>query len=166
MSATAISVTSQTERSPRQAPNSTRTRMPAARMNSGSTVGREKAEAIIEDGSSKSGGLGDGERLIEALDQRIDRSRARIDDRLGMHAVKDRQDDERRENSDLARRQIRDRHQIGLFDHAENDAPMEIERIGRRQDDAGGGEKRHPCVDRESSDRGQEFADEPGGAGQ
>ena len=43
---------------------------------------------------------------------------------------------------------------------AEHHAAIEPQRIGRRQDDAGGGEEGHPGIGLEGAQQGQELADE------
>src|SRR5271170_951196 len=151
--ATAISVANQADFSPRHAPNNTSARTPAARMNSGSTVGKEKAVGVSTNDSSKSCGLGHGQRLVEALYQRVDRSRAGVDNRLRVHAIVYCQCDKRSENCDFDPVQIGDRHQIWLVDDPEDYPSIEIKRISRRKDKPGRREQRHPTIDLERPDQ-------------
>src|SRR5580693_756325 len=108
----------------------------------------------------KARGLGGGYRVLEALEERIDRGRARVDDRLRMHAVEYDQERERQQRRDLAWHEVGDRPQIGFLDHAENEPTIEIERIADRQDQAEGGEEGDPGVGLEGADQSQELTDE------
>ena len=92
-SATAISVTSQTDLSPRSAPTRISASTPSDRMNSGITTGSENAVTSISYRLKVSPRSKPGRRrrrrVLDALQQLLDRRRAGVEDRLRMHAVVD-----------------------------------------------------------------------------
>src|ERR1700759_977754 len=106
-SATAASVTNQTERSPRNAPARISASTPRNRMNSGITTGSESAVGFISFASkaqrrSKSGRPHRRRRVLHPLQQVLDRRRAGVEDRLRMHAIIDRQQQQRDQRQLLA----------------------------------------------------------------
>src|ERR1700704_4246317 len=101
--------------------------------------------------------LGGGKACMVVLDQRIDRSGGRIENGPGVEAEKDREGDERRHHHDLAPGEVGDEFQAHLFELPENDAPIEPEGIGRRQDHARGGEEGDPGVDAEGAGEAQDI---------
>src|SRR5947209_5732591 len=150
--ATAISVTSQTDFSPRSAPSRISPSAPRLRINSGITTGSESAVTFI---SYRPKSIC---AAVIASPSAIPTPHA---ERLAASPPP-----KRHKEKLLAEAQILDGQQRRLVEHAEDHAPVEIERIDRRQDDAGGGEQRDPGVGLKRAHEGEEFADEAGGARQ
>ena len=88
-----------------------------------------------------------------------------VEDRAGLDAVVDHEERERDEERQLAAGEVGHRHQLALLQHAEDHPAVEPERVGRREDHAGGREERHGRVHAEGAEQRQELADEAGGAG-
>src|SRR4051794_39834727 len=121
-SATAVSATNQTDRSPCSAPMRISASTPIERMSSGMTTGRESAVtsmAFVPDWLSEAGGPQRCGGVLDALQQLFDRSRAGVENRLRMHAVVDGQQQERHEAELLAQAQILDGQQRRLLQDAE-----------------------------------------------
>src|SRR5947209_16780031 len=77
-------------------------------------------------------GLSWRQRRFEILHELLDRRGSRIEHRLRAYAVIDGQENKRRQDRDLPRRQIENALQARLLDHAEDDAAVEVKCIARR----------------------------------
>src|SRR3954447_19590409 len=169
-SASAPRVTRAAERSPRYAPMRMRIRTPTARMISGSagpkagvvTSGFMRASVEGQNG----GGLGQRHGGLVALQEGVSRGRKGVEDRSGLDAVVDDQNRQRRQDRDLAPAQVGDALKRGLFQATEDDAGVEPERVGRREDDARRGEEGHCRIGPEGAQKAQELTHEARGARQ
>ena len=96
------------------------------------------------------------------IDRRLDRTQEDI----GQHAHQDGDRDDRDEDRPFAAAQIGHRRVRFIRDLAVVDALEHPEHVGRRENDAGGGERRHPRIGAERAEQDQELADEAVEAGQ
>src|SRR6516165_11764667 len=101
---------------------------------------------------------------IIALDERADGSCTAVENGPWIHTIIDGQYDKGSENCDFPAGEIEDIRQRRFFENAEDDPAIEIKRIGCREDDAGGREKRDPAIRPEGTEHSQEFTDEAGGS--
>src|SRR5947209_15332973 len=91
-------------------------------------------------------GLSWRQRRFEILHELLDRRGGRIEHRLRTDAVIDGQENKRRQDGDLPRRQVENALQARLLDDAEDDAAIEVERIASREDHARRREEGDPGV--------------------
>src|SRR5690606_16302015 len=155
-------------RSPEKTPIIRSASAPAARISSGAARIRlwERSAVIVLALLDRHSGLGglDGKR--DVVDEGVDRCRRHLEDRHRIDAEQDDEEHQRVDDGLLARREVEQALQAFLGQRPEDDAAIEPQRVGRRQDDAGGGEECDPGVDPEHAKQGQELADEAGSARQ
>src|SRR5262249_40630546 len=157
-------------RSPRATPSMSRIMAPAARISSGRigwSDGTSRISVIagpVSVAEQRGLGAARGERVVIVVDQRRHRGGRHLEHRLRIDAEQDRQRDERREDRDLARPEVENGGERGLFQLAKDHLAVEPERVSRGQDQPEGGEDRHGGVDLEGADEREELADEAGGA--
>jgi hypothetical protein len=72
---------------------------------------------------------------------------------------------DRAEHGKLALVEVGHGGDVGLDELAVGDPPIEVEHVGRTEDDAGGGDERDPGVGLIGAHQAQELADEAGRAG-
>ena len=82
-----------------------------------------------------------------------------------MDAVEHGQHQQGAKHRRFARIKVENRLQLILGQHPEHHATVQVESVGRRQDDAGRGEQGDPAVDLERAEHGQELAHEARRAG-
>src|SRR6266446_2014198 len=106
------------------------------------------------------------ERPVVVVDELRDRGRRNIEHRLREKAEHDGQDGKRTKRDDFAVVEVLDGGEARFVERAEDDLAVEPQRISGRQNRAGRGQCRHPNVDLERADEGEELADEAGRAWQ
>src|SRR6202008_5119587 len=160
-------------RSPRNTPTISSSMAPMASTISGkagSSVGIPTVSLIVgfEPWSMRQegGSLGRSDGALVILEKLRNRSRREFDHRLRVDAEQNRQGDQRTKRDDLAVVEVLDRSQARLGQRAEDDLAVKPQRVDRREDGSGGHHRRHPGIDAEPADKGEEFPDETGGAGQ
>src|ERR1051326_7982075 len=158
-------------RSPRKAPSISSAMAPIASSSSGAVAmsadiwaGSVIGRTLLA--SWQGCGFRRVERVGVILDQSRHRRRRHIEHEVREHAEQQGQQYERRERDDLAEVEILEGGERRLVEGAEDHLAIEPERVAHGEDDADGGERRHPDVDLEGAEQGEEFADETGGAGQ
>src|SRR5581483_8099869 len=150
-------------------PSMSRANAPQLRISSGSATWRLSASGTGPCSSTHQSEprlLGGGKARVIALDQLIDRHGRGIEDRCRIDAEQDGERDEWRHDCHLAQAEIGDEFEARLLEFAENDAAVEVKRVGRRQDHTGRSQERNPGVDAERSGQAQELADEAARAGE
>src|SRR5438128_10206507 len=154
--------TSRQEPSPRTAPRISSAIAAAARSisgNAGERTGKPSSGMelrLVEASAAQTRSLSGG---VHLLDEMIDRDLDRPQERVRIDAHPQYEHQQRREHGLLARAQIKHVAQIGTRYCAENDPSVQVEHIGRPEEQRRCRESALECADLEGAEQDQELAD-------